>query len=91
MSPLNRLEYYSALKRRGALTLTSTWMDPESMVLSEGSRHRGHTGCDSTDGKHPEQADPQTLRVGSWLSEEGVRVTVDGASFGVLECSGTRL
>ena len=35
----------------------------------------GHTGCDSTDGKRPEQADPQTQRVGSWLlgawGEEG--------------------
>ena len=26
-------------------------------------------GCDSTDGKRPEQADTQTQRVGSWLSE----------------------
>ena len=35
----------------------------------------GHAGCDSTDGKRPEQADPQTQRVGSWLlgawGEEG--------------------
>ena len=30
-----------------------------------------HTGCDSTDGKRPEQFDPQTQRVGSWLSEAG--------------------
>ena len=28
----------------------------------------GHEGCDSTDGKHAEQADPQTQRVGSWWS-----------------------
>ena len=40
MSPLRILEYYSALKRREALTLATTWMDPESMVLSERSRHR---------------------------------------------------
>ena len=31
----------------------------------------GHTGCDSTDGKRAEQADPQTQRVGSWLSGAG--------------------
>ena len=31
----------------------------------------GHTGCDSTDGKHPELADPQTQGVGSWLSGDG--------------------
>ena len=31
----------------------------------------GHTGCDSTDGKRPEQADPQTQKVGSWLSGAG--------------------
>ena len=40
----------------------------------------GHTGCDSTDGKCPEQADPQTQRVGSWLSRAGGGdgVTTDG-------------
>ena len=31
----------------------------------------GHTGCDSTDGKRPEQANPETQGVGSWLSEAG--------------------
>ena len=40
MSPLNILEYYSAQKRREALILVTTWMDPESMVLSERSTHR---------------------------------------------------
>ena len=38
-----------------------------------------------------QRMDLQTQRAGSWLSGEGVRVTVDRASFGVLECSGTRL
>ena len=42
--------------------------------------------CDSTDGKRPEQADPQTQSVGSWLSGaagEGEGVTTDegGVSF----------
>ena len=40
MSPPRIVEYYSALKRREALTLATTWMDPESIVLSERSRHR---------------------------------------------------
>ena len=31
----------SAMKRREALTLTTTWTDPEITVLSERSRHRG--------------------------------------------------
>ena len=31
----------------------------------------GHTGCDSTDGKRAEQADPQTQRAGSWWSGAG--------------------
>ena len=48
----------------------------------------GHTGCDSTDGKRPEQADPHTQRVGSGRR----RVTADGegASFRVMEFSGIR-
>ena len=45
----------------------------------------GHTGCDSTDGKRPEQAGPQTQRVGSWLSGaggwDGVDANEDGVSF----------
>ena len=45
----------------------------------------GHTGCDSIDGKRPEQADPQTERMDSWLPGvgEGVGVTAhgDGISF----------
>ena len=44
-----------------------------------------HTGCDSTDGKRPEQAGPQTQRVGSWLSGagggDGVDANEDGVSF----------
>ena len=38
----------------------------------------GRTGCDSTDGKRAEQADPLTDRVGSWWSGAGEGVTVDG-------------
>ena len=43
----------------------------------------GHTGCDSTDGKRAEQADPQTQRVGSWLSGAGGRDGVDANEDGV--------
>lgn len=28
------------------------------------------TGCDSTDGKRPEQADPHIYKVGSWVAVE---------------------
>ena len=46
----------------------------------------GHTGCGSTEGRCPEQADAQTQRVGFWLSGAGevVGVTADGerTSFG---------
>ena len=38
------------------------------MMLSERSRD---AGCDPMDGKRPEQADPQTQGVGSWLSGAG--------------------
>ena len=36
-----------------------------------GADTEGHTGCDSTDGKHAEQANPQTQTVGSWWSGAG--------------------
>ena len=35
MCPSTHLEYYSATKRREALTLTITWTDPENTILSE--------------------------------------------------------
>ena len=46
----------------------------------------GRTGCDSTDGKRAEQADPQTQRMGSWLSalsgeEMGVTANGNNVSF----------
>ena len=37
---LHTREHPSATKRRKALTLATTWMDPENTMLSEGSRHR---------------------------------------------------
>ena len=51
-----------------------------------GADTEGHTRCDSTDGKRAEQADPQTQRVGSWLSgadvlEGMMTVNGEGASF----------
>ena len=53
-----------------------------------------HTGCDSTDGKYPEQADPQAQRVGSCLSEAGEveagKANREGLTFEVMECSGTK-
>ena len=39
---LHTREHHSALKRRESLTLTTTWMDPENMMLSERSGHRTH-------------------------------------------------
>ena len=50
-----------------ALRLATTLMDPENTTLSERQDTEGHMGRDSTDGKRPEPADPQTQRVGSWL------------------------
>ena len=40
MSPFYILEYYSALKRREALTLATMWMVAENTMLRDGSRHR---------------------------------------------------
>ena len=36
------IEYHSVMKRREALTLATTWMDPENTTLSVRSRHRTH-------------------------------------------------
>ena len=68
----------SALKRREALTFATTWRDPENTSSVREADTEGHAGCDSTDGKCPEQTDPQTQRVDSWLSGTGKGVGVTG-------------
>lgn len=45
-------------KERSPDTAT-TWTDPENTMLRKAA-DTGHTGCDSTGGKRPEQADRQT-------------------------------
>ena len=82
------MQHYSAAKRREALTLTTTWMDLESTMLSERSQTRRH---DSIDGKCPEQWSPEPQRVDerSFGAGEGEW----GQSFlsGRWECSEFRL
>ena len=39
------LEHHSAMKRREALTLATTWMDPENTMLSERSQIQKDTQC----------------------------------------------
>ena len=92
---LHTLEHHSAMNRGVALTLTTTWTDPEDMMLSERSRHRRthrlwfHWWETSRTGRS------QTQRVGSWLSRagEGMGVTADeerGFPFGVMKAPGIR-
>ena len=59
---------------REALTLATTWSDPENTSSVREAETEGHAVCDSTDGKRPEQANAQTQRVGSWWSEAGEEV-----------------
>ena len=61
----------SATSRSEAPTPAARRKDPEHTTLREGTRHRGHTGCDSIYVKRPEQAHPQTGRgfVGAGLRE----------------------
>ena len=56
---------------RFSLTLATTWMALRTQRSVREADTEGHTECDSTDGKCPEQADPQTQTVGSWLSGDG--------------------
>ena len=60
MWSLHTREHHSAMKRREALTLATMWMDLENTMLSERNQMEKDTVCDSTDGKRPEQANPQT-------------------------------
>ena len=66
---LHKRKHSSAMNRREALTLTTTWTRTWRSV--RGADTEGHPGCDSADGKRPEQAKPQTQTVGSWLSGAG--------------------
>ena len=54
---LHTRERPSARKRREALTFATMWTDPKDTMLRREADTEGHTGCDSTDGKRPEQAD----------------------------------
>ena len=60
---LHTLGDSSAWKRRKALTFSPTQMHLEDMMLTERSRHR-EIVCESTDGKHLEQANPEREKVG---------------------------
>ena len=44
MWSLHTWEHHSVLKRAEALTLATTWTDPENMTLSERSKHRDTQG-----------------------------------------------
>ena len=48
----------------------------------------GHTGCDSTDGKCPEQAGPQTQEWVPGCQGRGVTAHGVGFPFEVMECLG---
>lgn len=43
--PTHALEYYSAVKRSEALTLTTTWLDLAYRMLSERGQTRQATQC----------------------------------------------
>ena len=43
-----------------ALTLAATWMHPEDTMFSERYQTQKETGCYPTEGKRPEQIDPQS-------------------------------
>ena len=64
-------EHRSATKRGEAPTLVPRGWTLRTRHTVKEADTEGHTGCDSTDGKRAEQADPQTQRVGSWLSGAG--------------------
>jgi len=67
--------------KTGRFTNTRVNLKPRCSVREADT---GHAGCESTGGKRPEQADPQTQRVGSWLSGAG-----EGAVLG-MDCSGIK-
>ena len=59
----------------------------------KGGDTEGHTGCDSTNDKCPEQSDPQTqsgfLVVRGWGAQNGERLLMEtGCLLGVEECFG---
>ena len=89
MWSLHTRKHPSAMKRREALTLTTTWMDPENTVLSERSTQRDTQGVTPLTGNV--QSRPiRRHRVGSWWSGagEGMGVTADGETgfpFGVMK------
>ena len=56
------VEYYVTIKKE---------LGTNTCDVDRPQADTGHTGCDSTNGKRPEHANPQRQKVGSWLSAEG--------------------
>lgn len=68
MWSLHTWEHHSAVKRREALTLATTWTDLETALLSKRSRHRTthRVGCHGW--KMSRTGASTDKKVGSWLS-----------------------
>lgn len=58
------VEYYSAVKRRGAVTQATVWTNLTN--VSRGSQSQEATWCDSIYGKQPEKANPQRDAESRW-------------------------
>ena len=58
------------MKRREALTLATTWTDPENRMLRERSRHRRTQGVIPLMGDRS-RTGRSTDRVDEWLPKEG--------------------
>lgn len=52
---IHTLQHYLIIKRNEALTLTTTWVNPENRMLGERSQTRKATWCGSIDTKCPEE------------------------------------
>ena len=46
------VKYYWTVRRNEAVIHATTWMNPDNIMLSERSRHKGHILWDSTDTKY---------------------------------------
>ena len=82
---MDKMEYYSDMKRNNILIRATVWMSPENTVLSEKSQtQKAHILYDSIYMKCPEQANSETesrlgrdLEIRNWLVRGRERIGSD--------------
>lgn len=70
---VHAVDYYSVTGKNNTLIRATTWVSLNTVPLrsTKGARHKDHTWYDPLYRKRPEEANPQSEKVGEWLPRAG--------------------